>query len=46
MKGNCHFRKVTEKQIFVNVKLVKKNTSYWLQVGKPKYILMSTVSSI
>lgn len=24
MKGNCHVGKVTEKQIWVNVKLVKK----------------------
>lgn len=37
--------KVTEKQICINAKLVK-NTSYWLKVGKPKYILMSSVSSI
>lgn len=45
MKGNCHVGKVTEKQICVNAKLVK-NTSYWLEVGKPEYILMSSVSSI
>lgn len=45
MKGNCHVGKVTEKQIWVNVKLVK-NTSYWLKVGKSKYILMNTPSSI
>lgn len=45
MKGNWHVGKVTEKQICVNAKLVQ-NTSYELKVGKPKYILMSTVSSI
>lgn len=45
MKGNCHVGKVTEKQICVNAKLVK-NRSYWLKVEKPKYILMSTLSSI
>lgn len=45
MKGNCHVGKVTEKQICTKAKLVK-NTSYWLKVGKPKYILMSTLSSI
>lgn len=45
MKGNCHVGKVTEKQLCVNAKVVK-NASYWLQVGKAKCILMSTVSSI
>lgn len=45
MKGNCHVGKVTEKQIRVNVKLVK-NTSCWSKVAKSKCILMTTVSSI
>lgn len=45
MKGNCHVGKVTEKQICVNAKLVQ-NTSSGLKEGRPKYILMSTVSSI
>ena len=45
MKGNCHVGKVTEKQICVNAQLVQ-NTSSGLKEGRPKYILMSTVSSI
>lgn len=47
MKGNCHVGKVTEKQICINVKLVKKKkTSCWSKAAKFQYVLMITGSSI
>lgn len=32
MKGNCHVGKVTEKQICINAKLVKKKKKYILLI--------------